>query len=313
MKHVFIFDPKCFQKQQWKMDIILDSSGQYFRTLTKPDFSTLVTRYPRESIGLIDKQVREAQEGDTVRVYAVGEDQILFDCLNGIAEVPNVELAIVPYGKPNDFLRIFKELKVDPVKDIQTLANSPPIPTDLINTGNNYALNGCFVGFAAAVAAKRQAGNADRARVSLFSLLRRFRNFLSRIFAVFDRRIAARQYTVTIDDKDHSGNYSFISVANGPYYGGNKIATAGAMPNDGLLDVVLMRASSPLATLWSMGRFSRGKTPSNCFRLQAQKITIHTDEPVWIQLDNEFMQDNNITLEAVPKAVQIVAANNASY
>jgi diacylglycerol kinase family enzyme len=313
MKHVFIFESKYFQKQQWKMDAILDSIGQYFRTLTKPDFSTLVSRYPREAIGLIEKQAGETQEDDTMRVYAVGGDEILFDCINGVAEIPNAELAIVPYGKTTDFLRIFKEFKVDLVKDLQSLTSASAIPTDLINAGNNYSLNGCFVGFAAALAAKKRAGDTERKGPAILTPFRRLRNSLGRAIAVFSRRTASRQYTITIDDKDYSGNYSFINVANGPYYDNNKIAAAGAMPDDGLLDVALMKAGGPLTTSLSMGKYSRGKTPSNCFRLKAKKITVHTDDLVWIQLDNEFFQDNNITFEATPMAVQIVAVNNTSY
>jgi hypothetical protein len=40
MKYVFVFDPKAFYDRncKWKMNNILDTIGQYFRTQNKPDF-----------------------------------------------------------------------------------------------------------------------------------------------------------------------------------------------------------------------------------------------------------------------------------
>jgi diacylglycerol kinase family enzyme len=88
---------------------------------------------------------------------------------------------------------------------------------------------------------------------------------------------------------------------------------AGATPNDGLLDVALFKSTGPLRTLLSLGAHSRRKKPSNCTVLQAKKISIQSDEPVWMQLDTEFLQSRSINLEVVPEAVQIVVIDNLSY
>jgi len=314
MKHVFVFDPKSFHEHQWKMDIILDSIGQYFRAQENPDFSIQLSRYPREAIELIQSQVDKAEEGDTVRVYAIGGEEILFDCLNGIAGLPNMELAVMPYGEMSDFLRIFGEENAELFMDIPTLVKSAAIPTDMIDAGYNYAFNTCFVGFISTATIKtREIIKMMGKGMSSFLPLNKLMTSLSELFAAIDKQISARYYKITIDDKEYSGNYSFINIANGPFYSGKKTVAAQAIPDDGFLEVALIKSASPLKTIGSVKKYIRGTTPSNCILMKAKKITVQSDEPMWIQLDCEFMQNTNITFEVIPGAVQFVTVNNLTY
>ena len=311
MKHVFIVDPKAFRDQQWRMDGLLDSIGQYFRTQDRPDFSTLFSHYPRDAIGLIQKQAGEAELFDTVRVYAIGGDDILFDCLNGIVGLPSMQLAIAPYGAVNSFIRSFGEKKAELFKDIPALIEADTIPTDMIQVGNNCAINGCSIGLTPATVIKTQ-----EIKQKLDKSLSRFAGFfffLYRLTSLFNREIIAHHYDITIDDNDYSGSYSQINIINSPYFGRHKIAVAGAVPDDGLLDVLLFKSVSPLATSHSLRRYSRGKIPSNCIRVQAKKVEVKSDKPMYIQTDSEYLMDNSITFEVVSGAVQVVAVNNLVY
>jgi diacylglycerol kinase family enzyme len=314
MKHVFVFDPKSFHDQQWKMDGIRDSIGQYFRTRENPDFSIQLSRYPRNAIVLIQKQVNEAKEGDTVRVYAIGGEEIFFDCLNGVAGLPNVELAVVPYGDLIDFLCVFGEAKAEFFTDIPSLVESEAIPTDLIDAGYDYAFNTCFVGFVSAATIRtRKIIKMLGKGLSGFSPINKLFTSLSMLNAAFDKQIVDRHYRVTIDGKEYDGNYSLINIANGPFFNGKKTAAAQAMPDDGWLDVALITSGGPFKTLRSVKKYTRGKAPSNCNKIRAKKITVQSDIPVWIQLDCEFLQDTNITFEVIPGAIRFVAGANLTY
>jgi len=144
--------------------------------------------------------------------------------------------------------------------------------------------------------------------------LSKISSFMNNFFTVFDKEIAAQKYKITIDDKDYSGSYSLIHIANGPYFAGKATGlSTRAMPNDGLLDVALVKSSHPLKTMWSLSRYSQGKIPSNCVTLQAKKITVRSDRQMWIQLDNEYIRDTDINIRVVPNAVQMVAMENLSY
>jgi len=314
MKHVFVFDPRAFRGQQWKMDLILDDIGQFFRTQEKPDFSIEISHYRRDAIVLIQKEVETAKEGDKVRVYAIGGDEILYDCLNGIADLPNTELAAVPYGETSYFLRNFGEGKDALFKNIPALVqNGGSIPTDIINWGVNYALNSCYIGLNTAIAGKLREYKTTLNKGS-FILLSKILSFMNNFFTVFDKEIAAQHYKITIDGNDFSGNYSLIHIANGPFFSGKitGLSTRAAL-NDGLLDVALVKSAYPLKTMWSLNRYSKGKISSNCVVLQAKKIEIQSDRQMWIQLDNEYIRDTDISIKVVPNAVQMVAIENLSY
>ena len=312
MKHVFVFDPKAFYSQQWKMDNILDNIGQFFRTQEAPDFSIQFSRYRRNAIGIIQEEAEKAKAGDIVRIYAIGGEEILFDCLNGVAHFPNMQLAAVPHGETHDFLRVFSEKDVEGFRDIPSLVQAEALPTDAIRWGINYALNSCYIGMNSAISKnlKDMRSSLNKGSFIVFSKLSSFMNLL---FTAFDRKVAARQYKISIDDQDYSGHYCLIHIANGPFHAGKKTGVADATPDDGLFDIALIKSSHPMGMLSSMRRYSRGKRPRNCIFVQGKKITVQADSQMWIQLDNEYIQDTNITLNMVHHAVQMVAVNDLSY
>ena len=86
-----------------------------------------------------------------------------------------------------------------------------------------------------------------------------------------------------------------------------------ATPDDGFLDIALIKSSHPMKTLSSMRKYSRGKRPKNCVIIQGKKISIEAADQMWIQLDNEYVQDTNITMSVINHAVQIVTVNNLTY
>ena len=312
MKHVFMFDSKSFYGQQWKMDDILDNIGQFFRTQVNPDWSIQMSRYRRDAIVIIQDEVEKAKPGDTVRVYAIGGEEILYDCINAAVHFPNMQVAIVPYGESCDFLKVFGEGKTELFRDIPSLVQGEVLGTDAIRWGVNYALNSCYIGLNSAMASRVRELKTNLGKGSFF-LFSKISNFFNYIFSAFNKEIAAQEYSVIIDDVDYSGQYSLIHVANGAYHTGRMTGATGAVPNDGVLDVSLIKSASALKTLWSMRRYARGKRPKNGIFLQAKKISVRSDRQMWIQMDNEYIKDTNVSLNVMPQAVQVVAVNDLSY
>jgi len=312
MKHVFVFDPKAFYSQQWKMDNILDNIGQYFRTQESPDFSIQFSRYRRNAMSIIQDEFEKAKEDDIIRIYAIGGEEIFFDCVNAVVHYPNMQLATVPYGESYDFLKMFGESNIESFRDIPTLVNGEALQTDVISWGVNYALNSCYIGMNSAIS-KRIKDLKSSMNKSSFIVFSKLSAFLNTIFSAFDKNTAAREYKITIDDMDYSGQYCLIHVANGPYYAGKMTGILDAAPDDGKLNIALIKSSHPMGTLSSINRYSRGKRPRNCVVVHGKKISIQTTRQMWIQLDNEYIQDTNINLSVVDNAVQIVTVNNLTY
>jgi diacylglycerol kinase family enzyme len=144
-KHFFVINPKSFHNQKF-LNAVISKFSIYFEETNNDDFSIHVSNFPRDAIGAIRSYTKQLNPNDTVRVYAVGGDGILFDCLNGIMGLPYAELATVPYGHTNDFVRAFGEGLQYLFRDIAVQATSRTILTDVLQCGNNYGLNLCTVG-----------------------------------------------------------------------------------------------------------------------------------------------------------------------
>ncbi|MDR2596642.1 MAG: hypothetical protein LBC76_04890 [Treponema sp.] len=312
MKHVFVFDPKAFRNQQWKMDNILDNIGQFFRTQDKPNFSIQFSRYRRHAIGIIQSEIEKMEAEDTVRVYAVGGEEILFDCVNAAAHFSNVQLAAVPYGESSDFLSIFGKENMESFRDIPLLVESNALPTDLIKWGINYALNSCYIGMNSTLS-KNLKNIKTSLNKGIFIVFSKVSSLLNYVLTSFDKNIVARKYTIEIDDVNYSGHYSLIHIANGPYYTGKMTGASDAVPDDGVFNVALIKSSYALRTMLSLAMYSRGKRPGNCVYLQAKKISVQSENKMWIQLDNEYIQDTNISLDLIHHGVEMVTVNNLSY
>jgi diacylglycerol kinase family enzyme len=137
--------------------------------------------------------------------------------------------------------------------------------------------------------------------------------FLDKVSSYLDKDIISPQYKITIDDTDYSGTYSMIYVINSPLFCRKRVPLDGSMPNDGFLDVVLFKSAGPLSSSRFFKKYARGKLPAQCVRVQAKKVEIKSDTPMWIQTDSEYLRDTSIAFEVMPEAVQVVAVNNMTY
>jgi diacylglycerol kinase family enzyme len=218
----------------------------------------------------------------------------------------------MPYGQANNFLKIFGDENLESFKDIPALTQAHTLPTDIIKWGINYALNSCYIGMNDVVSKNIKDMRSNFNKGS-FIILSKLSFLVSDIMTAFDKKQAGRKYKITVDGVDYSGNYSLVHVANGPYHNGKKTGSLEAMPNDGLLDIALIKTSHPLGTLLSMGVYFRGKRPGNCVYVRGKEVTVHSDTSMWVQMDNEYFQETSITMSLIPNAVKMVAVNNLSY
>ncbi|MDR1531649.1 MAG: hypothetical protein LBS62_05620 [Clostridiales bacterium] len=320
--HLFIVNPISFSRQA-DMDALIARIKDYFAGGTsdasEEQYSVHISRFPRDAIRTIRQYARQRQS--TVRVYAVGGDGILFDCLNGIAGLENTELAIVPYGRSNDFVRAFGE-DFSRFRDIAAQAAAPVVPTDIIDCGNNYALNTCTIGMEAYTVHKATELNTrykhiwDKLPWGLGRFMYSFMFWLGGVLFVTSHSSTGQQYAVSLDGEDFSGGYTTINIANGPCYGGDKCAAICAAPDDGLLDVLLFKSASRLQIIRMGTRYIYGnyrEFPDYIIYKRAKVITVRSEKPMVLQLDGEIFFDTNIKIRIIPAAVRIAAANHAEY
>jgi diacylglycerol kinase family enzyme len=316
--HLFVITPRSFRFTTGGTDGIAAEIRSYFKDHAQEECHIHISRYPRDAVGVVRKFAAAFENTDTViRVYAVGGNGILFDCLNGIVGIANAELATVPYGNTNDFARSFGEDKLPLFRDIAKQVSAGTVKTDIIYCGSNYALNFCTVGVESAsiMRTMRLTRMFDWA-IRFSRRVVPFMFTLGGIAAAWDRKVREQRYSIVFDGERTEGTYTAINIANGPCYGGNKSAVTSAMPNDGVLDVLLLKSVGALQILKIIPQYLRGgyyKYPEILRYTRVRKAEISSETPILVNLDGEVFFDTSVTIEVMPQAVNIVAVDGLEY
>ncbi|MDR1853335.1 MAG: hypothetical protein LBR05_00300 [Azoarcus sp.] len=319
-RHFFVVNPVCFYRRQ-EMDEVIAGIHRFFAAARvseeAAEYAVHISRFPRDAIGAIRRYAKAAPEGAPLRVYAVGGDGILFDCLNGIVGLPNAELGTMPYGRENNFYHVFghTDLQLFRALDAQTSAIS--VPMDTLYCGSNHALSYCLIGLesVANASAKAMSERAGLLRHIAPSLWRKMYVNWGYVGMMSSRSVFRQQYRVWVDDEDWSGQHASINIANSPWYAGDKTAVPEAKPDDGSLDVLASGAVRVKDALRYMNKYVRGghaEIPEFFAYKRAKRVFVTSDTPLVLDLDGEVFYDKHITVEIKPNAVRIVAPAGAS-
>jgi YegS/Rv2252/BmrU family lipid kinase len=319
-KHLFVINPISFGRRS-DMEAVIADIHAAAADAGAEDYSIYVSNFPRAAISKI-RDMADERGAKLFRIYAVGGDGILFDCLNGIIGLENAELAVIPYGNSNDFVRAFGENKEKYFRDIRMQLQSQTIPVDVIFCGHNYAINTCTIGLEAHTVHKAMEVNTRFApfRSKYGPRLRKlFYNltfYLCGLTAACTKRIISQNYTITIDGRDFSGDYAGINIANGPCYGGDKNAAIAALPDDGQMDVLLFKSDTSFNIIRIGSRYVTGKYhmfPDHISYKRGREIKVRSKDPLVMQLDGEVFLDTNITARIIPSAVRVVSPGGLSF
>jgi len=310
MKHLVVVNPKSFSKKT-EMLFVVDDIKSFFDN-DQADYLIHISRYPRDAISVVKEYVQSANE--LVRVYSVGGDGILFDCLNGIANLPNTELAIIPYGTSTDFVRAFGEDKYPLFRDIEKQANAGTIPTDIISVGHRYILGFCCIGFEASVIFKYR--DWSRRFPILPKIFGKSFYFAGVPHTLFDKKLTTQKYEVRIDGKLYDGQYVALNFANTPCYGGDKVPFPAADPTDGYIDIMLINSKITPRFLAAINDYLKGKAqkyPDIFKGVRGKEISIISDSPIQIVTDGEPYFDSSVHAKILSGAVQIVTPDGTPY
>ena len=317
---MFILNPKSFW-HKWKQTQVLLKIYGFFTIFNKNNYDIHISRFPRDAAGFIPQYAKSLLNDTVLRVYAVGGDGIIFDCLNGIMGITNAELAVIPYGHTNNFIRGFGKNEKSFFRDIERQVNSPAVPIDVIRCGNNYALNYCTIGMEAeAVRYSEKTRDKMNKNSSLNQwLYRQFYSlhfFMGGLAAGFDRRQLRQQYEIDIDGKKYSDYYWTISFFNGSYYGRTWHPANTAMPNDGILDIIFIHGKKflqmySLFPLYVSGRYTL--LPRNVTMTQGQKISVRSEDMLKICMDGCLFYESELDIELLPAGIRFVDASRSGY
>ena len=144
MKQVFILNPAA-----GKGAPALRLREQINAVFAGRDVEICVTDAPGEATSLARSR---AMQGNPVRFYACGGDGTLHEVVAGVQGCQNAEVACVPCGSANDFVRIFRG--AGSFLDLSAQAAGLAVPLDGIDCGGKLAIGLCALGMDATVAYK---------------------------------------------------------------------------------------------------------------------------------------------------------------
>ena len=301
MKHLFIINPAAGK---------YDKTGEFTQLIREAcdkrclAYEILVSRAP----GDCTKIARAAAAtGDPVRIYACGGDGTLNEVVNGATGFRNAAVTHFPGGSGNDFIKIFSEPGA--FKDLNRLLDGDIATFDLIRCQrDHYALNVCSVGFDARI------GTA----VSKYKRLPLVSGSGAYILSTGVNLIKGihKHYVVEIDGEEFDGSQTLICVANGRWYGGGFNPVPEAQPDDGLLDVLLVKAVSRATVAGVIGKYKAGRhteLPDIIRYFRCKKVVIHCDNKSEINMDGELLMGKDITFEVVPNAIRFFYPKGLTY
>ena len=302
MKHIFVVNPNA-GKNGRDARAILPQIDAYCQK-TGLDYEIYRTKAAGDGL----RYVRErASGGEPIRFYACGGDGTLFEVVNGAYGFENIEVAALPLGSGNDFIRLFGTK--EQLANVEAQVNGTPIPLDLIRCGDKIAINECSMGMDAEVCAKQAdfkklpmvGGEMAYTLSALWALMKKVRN----------------TFTISVDDEPAwTQDVIFCFVGNSRWYGGGYMGGPIAMPNDGLLDIAVVRSSvSRLRLLTLLGKYKRGEHLDWDIThfVRGKKITVHAAQPAVVNVDGECELVTDCTMEILPGAIRFVVPANSSF
>ena len=293
MKHLFIINPAAGKR---------DSTGELTQKIRAAcdsrnlDYEVLVSRAPGDCTQLAHAA---AATGAPVRIYACGGD--------GAQGFANATVTHYPCGSGNDFIKIFSDPGA--FHDLNRLIDGEAATFDLIRCqDDHYALNVCSMGFDARI-------GTSIGKYKRFPLLSGSGAYIVSTGVNLIKGIN-RHYRVELDSETYEGSLAMICIANGRWYGGGFNPVPEAEPNDGLLDVLMVKAVSRLTVAQVIGKYKTGRHRelSNVMEYRRCKaVTIHCDAPGEINLDGELLMARDARFEVAPQAIRFLYPQGLSF
>lgn len=300
VKHLFVINPNA-------------GKGKAFETVM-PRIKAAVSNRDIDYEVYVSKSTQDThdyckgagEKGEPVRLYACGGDGTIFDVVNAIYGFDNVELAAVPLGSGNDFIRLFGTK--EQFCDIDAQIDGTAIRIDAIRCGDKIAVNQCSMGYDAEVCAKQ----SDFKKLPWLSGESAYTASL--LYCLMSKR--KNRFTITIDDGEPiTDDFLFAFCGNSRFYGGGYQAGPYAVPDDGLLDFSLVRTMNIPRLLPQIGNYKKGrhyKWPETTY-LRGKRMTVHSDVAASVNVDGECDTVNDCTFEIIPSAFSFVIPKSSTY
>ena len=283
MRHIFIVNPAAGKK-----DGLSALRKQVERVFPQGGYEIYTTAGPGDARTIAQRAIRM---GDPVRLYACGGDGTLNEVVNAAAGQAHVAVTNIPMGTGNDFLRIFGKEGRRRFGDVAALRDGPQKALDLMDCNGLLGLNIVCAGVDARVAAEVH-------RFKRLPLVGHSLAYVLSLIATVTHGLT-RPMEVTMGPIRHSGETALLCVCNAQYYGGGFRPMPEAMPDDGVLDMLLAGNITAGQFLTCVDKFARGqyrKCPDLIQSWHGDAVSFSSHDEMVVVVDGEVMRGREFTV-----------------
>lgn len=244
-----------------------------------------------------------AVEEGNVGVLACGGDGTFHEVINGVMSRPEgreLTVGVAPSGRCNDFAAALGIPKsATGIRDLILSGRTRPV--DLGVVGRRYFATVATLGFDSTVSQYVADG-----RVPGF-----LRGTPSYLYAIFVQLFRYKDVQVRLEGGDFrfSGRTFLAATANTRQYGGNMRIAPDALPDDGMLDICLVKSVSRCDVVMILPRvFKGGHTAHPSVSIHKVKnLKIETEIPMPIWADGERVSETPAEISLAPGVLKMLA------
>jgi len=239
---------------------------------------------------------RQCVADEVEALVVVGGDGMVHLAVQALAD-SGIGLGIIPAGTGNDVARYFDIPRKDAVAAADRVIASAPRTVDLARSGAKYFVTVLAAGFDAIVneRANRMTWPKGQMRYNLATLAE------LRVFEPLP-------YTIELDGQERRLDAMLVAVGNGPSFGGGLRITEGAVLDDGMLDVVIIKPMSKTGLVRTYPKLFKGThvTHPQYEHHLARSVTVAAPGIV-SYADGERFGELPLTIECAPGALTVLA------
>ncbi|MDR3338177.1 MAG: hypothetical protein LBT16_13345 [Treponema sp.] len=300
MKHLFIINPKAGLVRDRK-DRIIEEIKNFFGNYPEFSYEIHLTRWKRDAVGFTRRYLSRSAE--LVRVYATGGTGTLFEIINAVAGLPNAQVAYYPHGRIDSFIRVFGENKEPLFHSLRNLVFAPVIGLDMIKWGNNFGINGCFIGLSAL-----SYQDSSRLLEKTGFPYHEMTFHLAQIKRLLMGK-TLQYYRIELDGQKLNGEYLNVTIANVPHIGVRALPAVEASPIDGVLHLYLIKKIPRARALQVFADYEAGrykKWPEYVSHHLGKRIFISSSAMMTIAFDGEIFYNDRLQYDIIPRGIDFV-------
>jgi diacylglycerol kinase (ATP) len=286
-KMVFIINPVSGTGKTANMESLIKNQT----SLMTPVPEIITTRYKGHANKIVKKSIKKGIK----KFIAVGGDGTVNEIASELMGKKAV-LGIIPNGSGNGLARhLGIPLKTELAMDVINSGKIKRIDAGKVN--NKYFFCTCGTGFDARIGKEFDKLNGRGFVNYLRTVLREFINY------------RPKKYKIRIDGKKNKQKAFLITIANAGQYGNNAYIAPGAVIDDGLLDICIVKPFPVFKSLFlGLRLFNRTIDKSKYTEVcKGREITIQRDKKIRMHLDGEPVKmKNHVRVTIMSKSLRVI-------